>query len=81
MFRFNGYQKHMVEVQHLHSVPFSHTLSSKHSHPVNHDYHIIWNSYDWNMQVYAGKPADCVPEKNQVKFVDDDCTAQGYKVM
>lgn len=26
-------------------------------------------SYSWNIQVYTGKPADSVPEKNQVRFV------------
>lgn len=26
-------------------------------------------SYSWNIQVYMGKPADSVPEKNQVRFV------------
>lgn len=40
------------------------------------------SSYAWNMQVYTGKPADGVPEKNQGKRVVLEMTAglQGHNI-
>lgn len=38
--------------------------------------------YAWNMQVYTGKPADGVPEKNQGKHVVLETAAglKGYNI-
>jgi hypothetical protein len=48
----------------------------------------IWSAcdartrYAWNMQIYVGKPADCVPERYQGKRVVLEVTAgfQGHNV-